>query len=724
MKSASLVEENRAKPTDARMDLSLGERGQSWSGEQDVCGDSLATNASRTGTPTRQNVVPSTILLVEDDAATSARQGPLGVRSIKTAEVCVRLHRVIGSRPQLVGERTYRSGSLSQIAGRAGKALLALELLDAIEDELDAVLAVAGPSYGENQYFLRSLFERGIPCAVQLRPSARLRAAGGQVVAADLLAMAKRWTAFELMPPEATKAVPYAGCDLGLVQVPGGRELRLLAAQAGRIGGVHRGTLLVLSSLVDAPLEPLVVAAAWSLWIRRLARVEARMEAPSRGVRASLAPPMRANIALTLRQDARDPVPVPTFASPRRPRLFKVPSPRVVELFAGAGGMGLGFLLAGRYRILASAEVHPVYVETLRMNHRAFGSRSEDHARRVPAQVEPLDLRSEQARAQLDAVVRAARGVDIVIGGPPCQGFSNANRNSWDSENPHNRLVAEFVRYVERLKPRAFLMENVQGILWTSHAGSDAVAVVDHVAARLKRAGYLVFPKLLDAAWYGVPQFRSRFFLLGFRDDLGLRANAFREWGPFPRPTHGPNAASPYVSVRQALNDLPAIGNGQRDDAAYTEPHAEALEANPFLAAMRSDAVPGVLHDHVTSRHADYVLERYRAIPAGGNWEDIKDQLTNYAAVERTHSNIYRRLSWDAPSITIGHYRKSMLVHPEQHRGLSMREAARLQSFPDWYRFAGHPDGRTSGLMHQQQQLANAVCPLVTKALAEFLLQL
>jgi site-specific DNA-cytosine methylase len=98
--------------------------------------------------------------------------------------------------------------------------------------------------------------------------------------------------------------------------------------------------------------------------------------------------------------------------------------------------------------------------------------------------------------------------------------------------------------------------------------------------------------------------------------------------------------------------------------------------------------------------------------------------MSNYADVGRTHSNIYRRLEWDQPSITIGHYRKSMLVHPSQHRGLSLREASRLQSFPDWFQFAGAAQEGSGGLMHKQQQLANAVSPLVTKCLAEFILGL
>ena len=136
---------------------------------------------------------------------------------------------------------------------------------------------------------------------------------------------------------------------------------------------------------------------------------------------------------------------------------------------------------------------------------------------------------------------------------------------------------------------------------------------------------------------------------------------------------------------------------------------------------MREYAPADVIFDHVTSRHADYVIQRYRGIPPGGNWRNIAALMTNYTAVERTHSNIYRRLRWDETSITIGDYRKSMIVHPDQDRGLSVREAARLQSFPDWYSFSGGANPARSGIMYKQKQLANAVCPLVTRAIAEFI---
>jgi DNA-cytosine methyltransferase len=337
-----------------------------------------------------------------------------------------------------------------------------------------------------------------------------------------------------------------------------------------------------------------------------------------------------------------------------------------------------------------------------------------------------MDLRSSSVQDHLANLAVAAGGLDVLIGGPPCQGFSSANRTSWSSDNPHNQLVDVFLQLTRRLQPRFALMENVQGILWTDHEGDTSrLTVADHVVRSLQRAGYLVFPKLLDAVWYGVPQHRSRFFLLAIHRDLGYKRERFGDWGPFPSPTHGTADSRPYVTVKEAIGDLPKIGNGHTNDLlSYTEPNPDVLATNPFLAFMRSGAESDVISDHVTSKHARYVIERYAHIPQGGNWQSIMEMMSNYAEVERTHSNIYRRLRYDEPAITMGHYRKSMLVHPTQDRGLSLREAARLQSIPDWFRFAGSVDDRPGGLMHKQQQLANAVCPLVSQAVAEHLLSL
>jgi len=271
-------------------------------------------------------------------------------------------------------------------------------------------------------------------------------------------------------------------------------------------------------------------------------------------------------------------------------------------------------------------------------------------------------------------------------------------------------------------------MENVQGMLWTSPVGSlqdRHNTVADYAARNLVRAGYDIFPRILDAARYGVPQHRSRLFVLGIHRDFGYRPEDFGKWGPFPPPSNGPGTAWPYVTVRDAIGDLPNVSNGASETVIpYSATETADLNGSAFLKRMRAHAPSGVIFDHLTSRHANYVIDRYRRIPPGGNWQDIVNMMTNYAEIERTHSNIYRRLKWDETSITIGDYRKSMLVHPSQNRGLSVREAARLQSFPDWYRFSGGSNGARGGLMHKQKQLANAVCPLVTQAFAEFILRL
>ena len=390
--------------------------------------------------------------------------------------------------------------------------------------------------------------------------------------------------------------------------------------------------------------------------------------------------------------------------------------------------MGLGFMLAARasrcFQLIFSGELHPIYVETLRENHRIFSSMCENAGHYTPGNIQAFDLAKKKTLEHVTSLVQEAGGVDVLIGGPPCQGFSSANRNSGSSDNPNNRMVSVFMRYVNRLKPPVFLMENVPGIVWTPTNGKgNRSSVAEYALRKMRSLGYVVFPKMLDAVWYGVPQHRTRFFLMGIHKDIGYSAEDFGSWGPFPDPTHGPTTNRPFVTVQEAIGDLPVIGNGySQDEIDYREPSIK--EIPDYLKFLRTGAPTGSILDHVTSRHADYVIERYKRIPQGGNWQDIADMMSNYSQLDRTHSNIYKRLRWDEPSITIGHYRKSMLIHPAQHRGLSLREACRLQSFPDWFHFVGTLNDGSGGLAHKQQQLANAVCPLVSKAIAEFLLEL
>lgn len=535
--------------------------------------------------------------------------------------------------------------------------------------------------------------------------------------------------------------------NLGEATVSGVDGLRCFAVSFGGIDSYQRGLLVGVTSLSmqEVGLTKLAQMLAWMRSIRLAVRRHKRAgragtDSPSQARRVELL----TGASLKVRANRRIANNLDLKAAQQSSLLQQQGKPsftgnlgasqrtlNVVELFAGAGGMGLGFLSARAsgqwppYAIAASAEIHPIYTHTLRRNHAYMVGNGMCTAGSVPDETVPIDLCQPKLRAALASAARQRGSVDVLIGGPPCQGFSNANRNSWSSSNPNNRLVDAFLDCVSLLAPRVLLMENVQGILWTPREeGNSQLSVASHVLQRLRAMGYLVFPKLLDAVWYGVPQNRNRFFLMGIHRDLGYHADSFGDWGPFPKPTHGPGTGRAFVTVRDAIADLPKIANGEmREEIEYTVA-AEAVAKNSFLTAMRQGAPETLIWDHVTSRHAEYVIERYRAIPQGGNWEDVRDLMTNYADVSRTHSNIYRRLAMSEPAITIGHYRKSMIVHPTQSRGLSLREAARLQSFPDWFRFAGSSSGTEGGLMHKQQQLANAVCPNVTKAVAEYILHL
>jgi len=408
---------------------------------------------------------------------------------------------------------------------------------------------------------------------------------------------------------------------------------------------------------------------------------------------------------------------------------------RVVELFAGSGGMGVGFLMAGEqkkgFRIINSAEINPIYLKSLETNYKYFYNNSNNCIEDcIPSNFIPTDLTKKQDFQLVYEAIKKSDGVDIVIGGTPCQGFSQSNRSNWIAKNTYNQLVEHFIQCSLELAPKAILLENVQGILWTPRSNKSKnplnLTVVDYIEKKFTDAGYVLFPAILDAAWYGVPQHRNRFFLLALHKDLGYTVDHFGEWGAFPLPTHGVRGVNNYVTLKEAIADLPIVENGEnRVIQKYKESTYEELRANPFLQQMRQIATPDIIEGHIVSKQKDYVIDRYGHIPAGGNWQNIRHLMTNYSDIENTHSNIYRRLRWDEPSITIGNYRKSMIIHPDQNRGLSLREATRLQSLPDWFTFCGSTDdSRNTGLMHKQQQLANTVSFLLTLAIAKHILKL
>ncbi len=660
------------------------------------------------------------VLLIEDDTSYAKNFSNVSQQNV----VRLRLHliRRNGQQISTLDEQSYQKGTLSSQQG--GRASIAMKMLDNVRPQHRRAIVVANSHYGANALFLHDLTRSGFRFAVEMPHDYCVVSRSSSLQITDLLKTATQ-VAVSLETPIATTL--YTTADLGIQCLSSGAAGRFFAFDTGGIGAIHRGTILGFSNIHRLGLVRLLQAIGWVRWFRILSRRIKRDSdfAETAGIYKKIecnqlpsVIPIRANITLAKTQDHRIIIPQQVSNGTHGTLTQTRNTLRVLELFAGAGGMGLGFQLARhnhhQFDVIYSAEINPIYVKTLNVNYNHY-RRQQCTGCSDRTDVAPVDLSIRASAKMIGTAVEAAGGVDVLIGGPPCQGFSNANRNSWASDNPNNKLVDVFLKYVDIFRPSVFLMENVQGILWTAKKNSrnPSASVVSYLARKMAMMGYLVFPKLLDAIWYGVPQYRSRFFLLGIHERLGYKSSDFGDWGPFPLPTHGPCTPNPFVTVKEAIGDLPVIGNGH---AIEIMPY-DGKMLSPYVQRMRDRMEQCILSDHVTSKHADYVLERYKNIPPGGNWQSVSDMMTNYSDITRTHSNIYRRLSWNDPAITIGHYRKSMIIHPDQARGLSLREASRLQSFPDWFRFQG-------ALMHKQQQLANAVCPVVAQAIAEYLLRL
>jgi DNA (cytosine-5)-methyltransferase 1 len=293
---------------------------------------------------------------------------------------------------------------------------------------------------------------------------------------------------------------------------------------------------------------------------------------------------------------------------------------------------------------------------------------------------------------QKEVVKKTGRGIDVVMGGPPCQGFSRANMRTRSSSNPLNKLVSHFIRAVKGLKPHVAVLENVADLEIFQNR-----RFVEKLKSQFENTGYQVECRVLTASDFGVPQRRRRFFLIAVRDGLPIL---------FPKATVSQDS---YITVWDSISDLPKLTNGNRvDDLAYCR--NKHLTHYQIMMRKRTN---GKVRNNYVSENSDLVIQRYAYIPQGGNWRDIPDHLMdNYKDKHRCHNYIYRRLREEETSIVITHFRKSMLIHPKQDRGLSVREAARIQSFPDHFIFKGP-------LISQQQQVANAVPPLLAKAVAQ-----
>ena len=346
-----------------------------------------------------------------------------------------------------------------------------------------------------------------------------------------------------------------------------------------------------------------------------------------------------------------------------------------VELCAGAGGLSSGFVSSG-IDIAVAVERDRHYATTYRFNFPKVDLIQDDIACVSGRDIlSKLNLRKGQLGA--------------LVAGLPCQGFSESNRRTRTASNPRNQLYRQVLRLLSEIEPRWFVIENVAG-LTTLESGRFLKRMLDEFG----RSGYRVKYSILNASDFGVPQFRRRTFLVGTRTVSNFE---------FPEPNGGRQP-----TVRDAIADLPILRNGA--DTDLLNYRRTWSQASTYVQGLRSRDAEVVSGNQV-SRNSNKVIERYKYIQMNQNWRAIPAcMMKNYKNRDSCHTGIYHRLSWNEQSKVIGNFRKNMLIHPSQNRGLSVREAARLQSFPDSHEFVGP-------LNHRQQQVGDAVPPCLAQVI-------
>lgn len=376
----------------------------------------------------------------------------------------------------------------------------------------------------------------------------------------------------------------------------------------------------------------------------------------------------------------------------------------MLDLFAGAGGLSEGLSEAGFHSLFAS-EIVPVYANTYKLNHPG-------------AKVFTADIRSLDAGEVLSDLGLERGQLDLLAGGPPCQGFS-INAPVRSVLDQRNHLFKEYLRFVDIFAPRAVLIENVPGLVSFEH-GATLHAILDALA----QLGYGADVRILGAAYYGVPQMRWRTIILGLRGKI-LPSVAFPEpiyHAPI-RPNFtttfdgqmlvklpAPEVSAAFTTVREAIGDLPPLMCGERGE------DAKEYISEPFCDYQRRLRIgsPGV-YNHEAPRLSKINLERLKHIKPGGNWTDIPDDLLPKGmkrANRGDHTKRYGRVTADGLASTIltkcdPHW--GAYFHYEQERSFTVREAARIQSFPDHYIFIGT-------MAEQFAQVGNAVPPLLAEA--------
>lgn len=373
-----------------------------------------------------------------------------------------------------------------------------------------------------------------------------------------------------------------------------------------------------------------------------------------------------------------------SMLSRKQSKVYNNMSYKVIDIFAGAGGLSYGFAHDKSFEIVAANEILEPMAKTYTLNHPTV-------------KMYNCDIKNLGLKNLTEDLGIKEGDVDVVIGGPPCQAYSTVGKR--DENDERGDLYLEYYRILSEVKPKMFVFENVKGLLTMKHG-----KLVKEIISLFESLGYHVDIKLMNAADYGTPQIRERVIIVG--NNLGHEFT-------YPQPTHynpeEPDSykegLSPYVTLGEAIGDLPVIGTNQSGVNYTIEPE------NEYQRLMRNDA-PSKITDHDCPKITPKLVAFMDSLPDGGTPLDAPEELRPTVGF----NNFYCRLWWNRPSTTITRNfdtaSATRSIHPKQPRPLTRREGARIQGFPDNYMFYGTKKDKNL-------QIANAVPTFLATAIKD-----
>lgn len=379
---------------------------------------------------------------------------------------------------------------------------------------------------------------------------------------------------------------------------------------------------------------------------------------------------------------------------------------KVIDLFAGAGGFSNGFKRAG-FDVLVANEIDKVIANTYIKNHPdvlMINKSIEDFIQNIDGTIN-INLEKMDNKQRASEIKNNLNNIDVIIGGPPCQGFSMAGSRNRKTHNfiddPRNYLFRYYFSIIQRFEPNYFVMENVQGLENMNNGKIiNEITKLFEDENNFVNGRYYLSKKIISADELGVPQARKRLIIIGSKFekiDIDNSIKIIKQKFNIP----------PKVTIKEAISDLNylEIGEGELVQEYIIQPNSKY---------QKERRKTNLLYNHIAPMHNEVALDRIKRILPGQNWKSLKES----DIIKSVHSGSYGRLEWDSISMTITTRfdtpSAGRVIHPERNRALTPREAARIQSFDDDYIFYGN---KTS----IGKQIGNAVPPLVAEVLANII---